>query len=801
MIKYNSALCPFLNLPDSLKQTYEGVTTQVYPLRAETKRVGKFLDNYINKCPLIRFEPVAPFIVMQVCNYPSVSTDSNQQGVPHRWFAQHEVAFGIPVACYEPADKGRFKELAMVYPFIFVDNPLSMAGGRQVYGWSKAGIEFEPLRPEFRPNEPRRLLAVRINPFSRLPTRKDTNLLPASVAGRGNTDDSDSGDCTFLRVFQTRPFLSGRGGIAEAIAAVPRALGGFFAASAGLLETMGSLLGYVPPRTGSLGRDLIQLAIDLQSVGQVVGQFYGYMNVLIPIFATMALGRPDSAPGTGGPEPVIYTLKQVSDVLEDEAHYPMRAGSSAEAGGYTVSGVSGSPQDHACYQAIVRSQMKVENAKDGGLLFDPLSGDPTGGIEIRLERDSANEELNTLIEMLSATPSEQGSRQVFSLRPLMPFWANLDLSYGLADRQWWRTKYTGWQAQPGDNSMAEPPDIALDYIKGDSGAKLQIKGKRVAKNAVMHIFPLKAEEPALKTLLDRYLNEPVDQEEHPFKFVIRSPFVYITLLSYDNMQVDEKSYGNDRVLTFSVLADYCDSGNGKPRQAFIPLYHFVNTDWNFITEYEVYGRLAFRSELASPEDTWIKDSAPGETAHEVLSIRTTLFPEPEGKAADLRLIRIVSEPWGKSRQVNDIQAWLAEQTQDHLLNYLTLDRAERPSLSVALKQVRNAIRPQEADYQSMVGIEREFKVHPPLSTQSARIEIFNYETFPLVKEMGLLGPRETDIESRVAFDCIAFSIRGDLSEDAGTELWRRVAPGNTWRKVLTGARDGQRSWRGEGTEH
>jgi hypothetical protein len=206
MLQYNTALCDFLSLPidSSCIQSYTNVTTQVYPLRADPRQIKKFCDTYLNKSPYESFEPAGPWVIMQVVDYGRMGLEGQ---FAHNWFAQHELAFGIPLRCRR---EGTFEEFGVVYPFIWVDNPLSMEGGRQIYGWPKAEMDIETTPPVFQPNLPRTLVSAKVSRF----------LL--------KKDDRKSLDTPFLQIRQTRPFLSGRSGIADTIAAVPRAVSGYF---------------------------------------------------------------------------------------------------------------------------------------------------------------------------------------------------------------------------------------------------------------------------------------------------------------------------------------------------------------------------------------------------------------------------------------------------------------------------------------------------------------------------------------------------------------------------------------------
>src|SRR5260370_11587439 len=100
--------------------------------------------------------------------------------------------------------------------------------------------------------------------------------------------------------------------------------------------------------------------------------------------------------------------------------------------------------------------MGVEELKEGGVLFDTLSGDPTGAIAITLR--SNGEYMKTLIEMMSERTSND-SKTEYYVRPLLPFWEKVDLSYGLADRQSWRTKSTStnWRLDLEESSSGKVP--------------------------------------------------------------------------------------------------------------------------------------------------------------------------------------------------------------------------------------------------------------------------------------------------------------------------------------------------------
>jgi len=786
---YNTALCDFLKLPaDPCIQSFTDVTTQIYPLRADPEKIKAFCDQYLNrdKSPYETFEPAGPWIIMQVCDYGEISFKKPDVGqFAHRWFSQHELAFGIPVRCREKPS-GDFREFGVVYPFIFVDSPLAMEGGRQIYGWPKAGINIETTPPEFQPNLPRTLVRVKVSPFL------------ADKSGQ------NSPDVPFVEIHQARPFLSGRSGIAEAVTSLPRAVSGYLSVASSVLESMSNLAnllaGYKLPTTGSISDNLATMGRDVQSLIDTMQKGFGYFNSMIPMLIGAATGSQGSATTAAPPKVTIYTMKQVRDAANTSS---------------------------ACYQAIVRSEMTVDQVKDGGLLFDPLSGDPSGGIEIKL-RSKGNEYMAALADMVSPGSITNEGGGLLCVRPLVPFWEKVDLSYGLADRQSWRTKQTEWQQESIASSSkkdAAKKKQVIRYEKRGSGSALAVSGKRVASNAVLHIFVLEANPKRLRDLINDYLNklaEPNQKNNQPsFEFEVKDyPFVYVTLLSYDKMTIDGNGQYGDSVLAFAVLVKYWkldekNVRNGDPTHAFIPIYTFVGTDWNFVTEYEVYGRLTFRSTLDSPEDTWVKQSAPSDKHREVLSVSTTLFPDAKSEngsvsggkgAAPVKVIAISSQPFklaepetcSFSTASPQDPGWLSLESYG-LEEYLTTpsnlaSNNVRTPDSIALKQVRSAIHGHLADYQSLVAVQRAFKLADKFGKSTVRIRIYENEGLPIVKNLGLVGnvtpgsgedwsSNEGDVPFK-QFDAKAMSFTGTLEEGQGRELWWRVGGQEVWTSVI-----------------
>ena len=193
--EFNLALGEFLALPTHLEQKYSDVVTQIFPLKASMNRLQEFCDSYLNlgeDLPLY-FKPAVPWVLMQVVDYGQMATTSKNLG----WFSQHELAFGVPLRCYKKEkNEWVFVDWAMVFPFIFVDNPLSLSGGRKIYGWSKSGIKIDVSPSIFEPGNARRLASI-------------------SLVTSGTNYGEASGTEEFLQIFQRRPFVSASSAVTD----------------------------------------------------------------------------------------------------------------------------------------------------------------------------------------------------------------------------------------------------------------------------------------------------------------------------------------------------------------------------------------------------------------------------------------------------------------------------------------------------------------------------------------------------------------------------------------------------------
>lgn len=97
---------------------FDGVMTEVLPLRANPYILEKSCDRYVNHAGKIaRFRPAMPFVFMAALHYPKTSEAAASLG----WVSQNEVVFSVPVE-WQQSGGAWGRHWASVSPFLFVDS-------------------------------------------------------------------------------------------------------------------------------------------------------------------------------------------------------------------------------------------------------------------------------------------------------------------------------------------------------------------------------------------------------------------------------------------------------------------------------------------------------------------------------------------------------------------------------------------------------------------------------------------------------------------------------------------------------
>ncbi len=724
--KYNTAIADMLVWPSRIEMKFPDVGMRFYPLRADIVRLQQVCDSYLNFTsepddrPPVYFKPAAPFVLMQTVNYNRLEIENIG------WLVQHEAIFSIPIEWYErKGDAWVFKDWAMTYPFIYLDNPISIWIGREMYGWPKVPVRLPRLFPLRNPPDPQGRVAFNLATHSR---------------ARPNQPEP------------FRPFMEIRQD-ADGIGAAPWSIGGLYKM---VPEALVGGLGAASTVASSLADFFLRKPAGERS-GQcqaIVGNGAGYLSNWLCEFWKMMI------PGMGrGKESFTASpfmknnivLKQFRDAHEIES---------------------------ACYQSLVKSEISIDRIIDGGLLFNPLSGDTSGGVTLRLHQFKTQPVVETLGLEVSEIVSEQGAA-VTVLKPFCPFWWSLDLSYGDASTICWRSRTTRFAAAGTQGAPAARKD---DYVTVGSGALEEIAGVEKFPYFLARVLPLSAD---LETLakLCRDLFEGV-----PYIIEPVAPYVLLIADQFREMTSGSEAREGwaDSELRFAIVAKCRRRQTTAPEQLVIlPLINFTGTEWNAISNREVNGRFALASDFAAPTLHGMQELPPGGKypLRPLFSLRTSICPtldedEQTRRWTLLEVAQRTGAPAPPEQAVESLERWLRDLG-------LEAARLHNRFESVSLKQFRDATLADRACYQSLVKVARKFDGQPELGAiaEALQVIIYEFDSMQIVKKFGLTGG--TPHVSRSGRSGVVFEpekpfwLRGAMEQGLGVNLcWR--AGGMDW---------------------
>lgn len=169
---------------------FSGVTVRVFPLRANPSTLQDFIDrslNYEFTRGINYFRSASSYVYLQVLSYEKLSPRREQMG----YISQNEVLFSIPLYWFKRNPHGQSKyngeryellkyEDVSATPYVFVDNQLSVLGGRELYGWPKQLMRLENETGDWlrSPTADDTLLKVSLSLFDELFQRRRRNWKP-----------------------------------------------------------------------------------------------------------------------------------------------------------------------------------------------------------------------------------------------------------------------------------------------------------------------------------------------------------------------------------------------------------------------------------------------------------------------------------------------------------------------------------------------------------------------------------------------------------------------------------------------
>ena len=722
---------------------FPGVTMRVFPLRADMYVLRRFCERYLNVVPpeVAMFEPYAPYVYLIALHYGRMAVEAANFG----WISQHEVTFSVPLLRYrQRGGRREFVDWAYVTPFIFVDNPLSLTTGREVYGWPKVLSYFERDVDRWLddPSGPQTLMSM-------------STLVVGEIGGAEKQEvlleiENELTTNLPLAPPSFQPLF-------RALTAVPRAA----------LETLG------------LAGDLMSIwtAPPLQGYAQ-------YDRSLL--MQGLTQGFRDALPLRQSPYYNIVTQKQFRD-----ARYP----------------------ETLAYQALVMSRMTLQRFNQGGLLGDLgyVQGDLSGGFRVLIHRYATQ----TIVDILGLDVEREvtvSGRSIDVLRPVYPFWLDLDVDYGRGTTLCWRTRQSPWHAGAGDIPLPSvppsPPGHLFNTAQGPTF--VDIGGPQRSDDTTVHLLPLLADPGKLQEVVDKYLN--VAPEICTFEAWGR--YVFLSTLSFGHLASVLADLGSvsGRQLAFYIPIRQRGPG-GRESFGLMAPFIYVDNSTAGVTGREVSGYYAVQAELASPPDTWMRGPSIWRT---LLQVKTLLFPVVDlGIGATSRVLLEVlagdpaTAPEGHRAAhsappgdwMSDLKDELNRKKEALQSSGVDLGIGQNiaraivenrwPFRVVTLKQIPDSWDADRAAYQELLvngwyvdRYDRTNEIQGDL-----HLRIFRYPTAPIVETLGL-KTKETGVMNGIAYDvceviqpqAMQLSLRSRCLESLG---WR--AGGGEWH---TGAEPG-----------
>lgn len=678
---------------------FEDVASRVFPLRADPDRLIRFCDDYINIVPreISYCRPVLPYVFLAILSYGRMASREQAAG----WVAQNEVFFSIPVAWHHCDESGReVVELASVTPYLFVDENLSLVTGREVYGWPKIRAWFEPdieTWTEDVVGRPRTL-------------RMDTLLFPRAYAGRRpqrrtllEIEPDPLGD-----PFAWPPRFDFPG---NPLWMMPQALKeGFRLAMDGL-------------RTTDLRPEWQRL---LPSPGELTGSLAGGL--------------------VGDLSEVVQLERWISSTLHIKQFPDVR----------TVGG--------AAYQALVSAPMNAVGLRGSGLLGTPptLRGDASGGFRIRLHRapeldiaeslgleTTASHTVEDPVDVhrgwtrgprgkVYLAPLERGDAprrrpelRIDEMRPVFPYWTDLDLEYGCGRTETWRTPCTDWSHGASPGARTNEP-LPLNHAGG--GILTSLQGPFLFPDVTVRVLLLKADEAKLQKLLDDTLNAV----QNLWCFRPSIDYVQLMSLSYGITESESNDVGwwADREVGFWLMLEGEDIKT-KEKEIFLTApFLFTNSLIGSLTLRETFGMPQIYGEIRSPGNPWMEQDGPA-ADEPLLQLRTDVFQALQtGQRSHRRvLLEVIQTEEGSAPPSPPTPPTPPTPTDPFAFELPEHAR------TIFLKQFRDAERPELSGYQALVLGQTRFSRAQPEKLPADRLEVrlHRYPSHPIVRRLGLLA--------------------------------------------------------------
>lgn len=760
---------------------FRDVSARAFPLKANIARLAEFCDQYLNADipdEIVHYTPALPYVYFMSLNYGGMSAttlDAQRLG----WVAQHEAFFLVPLQRWRREHgKLKFQGWTSVTPFIFVDDPLSMATGREVYGWPKNECWLEADRPQWttHPRAPTRLFTMSADVFGHVYAGEREP--PRTLV----TIDRDA-----VASFAEYPLNY------KCPWSITSVIPNLYTTSLSLMEEAAEFLAHLRLRGFPDFRTSDSLA---EMAREGLSLYANMLAGLSPIPMPQFLGKPLS--GTAARAEHVEDLPRYFTSTTNLKQFR-----------------DPSDPDLACYSALVESAMGVDRLNQIGLLgdWDLLRGDKSGGYSLSITRYRAQPIIETLGIEVPNLHQEAREGDVVTLRPSFPFWMDVDLYYGAGDVICSRTKDLGggeWIEETAATGAAGPQRQGFArgrqhrhgahrnaYNTALGAATLPITGPMRFPDLTVQVYPLLADKAVLKRFVDWYWNRLFETGSGPPKLQLElaGSYVYMTVGivgdAYGKMWSATENIGwwAEREVSFSIPVRWMSEGRLVGLATIEPLV-FADKPRAVATDREVNGRNSFKARIESPPDVWTSPGGP-DAPRKLTRVLTesflnigfglpsTILPLIEiGDSAplpmdDLAGWRGVADTWGAAL-ADDLHAKSRalrgpiEATQALALEVLARGA---PLNRLTLKQYRDAEEFDRACYQAVVHTQRRIeRVHAIREIEGPpQIALHRLANYPIAQSLGLRIKHTQSGDSVVDWlePVRPFWLRASVVEDLG----------------------------------
>jgi hypothetical protein len=608
---------------------FRNVTARVFSLKANVAVLTAFCDQYLNMDippTIVHYAPALPYVYLMVLNYGSMAPSSVQaQNVG--WVAQHEVAFTVVVQRWrEEGGQLVFKDWATVSPFIYVDDQLSLNTGREVYGWNKVTGTIDSDIPLWVTDPTAKVRQFQLGLVDFADTYAGVNEAKQTLL------QIDLDPPTTFTTFPPDPRNPW-----SPLWAAPNAVANGASLIGGVLDTALSMRirGFEAHRSWD----------GLKAMGAKARE---KLKGVFPDF----LPSRGEAPNVAALQDAVAGLPTLffDNVTLKQFRNPENP-------------------SLACYQALVKSKMGVDRLNRAGLLGDVnlLRGDTSGGYTIRIHQYDSQPIIQTLGLEVAGWNRTRDTAAVATLKPLLPYWLDVDLFYGKGELICSRangsaTETASYWKDEQQDAVAEPPPPPENctpplYNTALGAATQPIAGPFHFPDVTLQVFPLLADRDKLEELLKNYLNDPLAQRgmfgltgsrQGGWRFETLGSYVYMMITVYGDekgaMWSGTNNIGGffDREVTFTVPVKWFDENGELITVAMIEPFTYSNNSRAVATDREVNGYNSIRANIESPSDVWLTPSGPI-AKRQFLHLETEVIPalNTGAKADNRTLIEVV----------------------------------------------------------------------------------------------------------------------------------------------------------------